>query len=113
MRLVRLVLVVVLVLIQVPLWFGEGGWLKVRERERKLVEQRKTNADLRARNAALEAEVRDLRDGTAAIEERARHELGMIKSDEIFVQVLDPKAKAEAASSPPADAAGAGVPIGP
>ncbi|HEU4622224.1 MAG TPA: cell division protein FtsB [Burkholderiaceae bacterium] len=89
MRLVAIVLALLAVGLQWPLWFGEGGWLKVWERERKLEAQRTVNTELRARNAALEGEVKDLRDGTAAIEERARFELGMVKGDEIFVQVLD------------------------
>ncbi|CAN5161726.1 hypothetical protein BH10PSE17_BH10PSE17_04320 [soil metagenome] len=79
-----------LALIQWPLWFGDGGWFKAWERERQLAAQRLAVDQLRSRNASLEAEVRDLRDGTAAIEERARSELGMIKSNEVFVQVLPP-----------------------
>jgi cell division protein FtsB len=89
MRWITPVITVLLVLIQYPLWLGEGGWLKVWEREKKLAIQQKTNEELRARNTAMEGEVRDLRTGTAAIEERARYELGMIKNDEIFVRVVE------------------------
>jgi cell division protein FtsB len=89
MRWITAVIAALLVLIQYPLWLGDGGWFKVWEREKKLAVQQKTNEELRARNAAMEGEVRDLRSGTAAIEERARYELGMIKNDEIFVQVVD------------------------
>ena len=89
MRWITVVIAALLVLIQYPLWLGDGGWFKVWEREKKLAAQQKTNEELRARNAAMEGEVRDLRNGTAAIEERARYELGMIKNDEIFVQVVE------------------------
>jgi cell division protein FtsB len=89
MRWITIVLAALLVLIQYPLWLGEGGWFKVWEREKKLAAQQKVNEELHTRNAAMEGEVRDLRTGTAAIEERARNELGMIKNDEIFVQVVE------------------------
>jgi cell division protein FtsB len=90
-KVLRFGLLLLLLLIQWPLWVGEGGWLKAWERERTLESQRRSNDGLKLRNLALEAEVRDLRDGTAAIEERARSELGMVKNEEVFVQVLDKK----------------------
>ncbi|MHB1359103.1 MAG: cell division protein FtsB [Rhodocyclaceae bacterium] len=80
------VLVVLLILLQYPLWFGKGGWLRVQELERQLAAQREVNQTLEARNAAHEAEVRDLKTGYEAIEERARHELGLVKEGEIFVR---------------------------
>ena len=89
MRWITVVIAALLLLIQYPLWLGDGGWFKVWEREKKLAAQQKNNEERRARNAAMEGEVRDLRNGTAAIEERARYELGMIKNDEIFVQVVE------------------------
>ena len=76
------------VAIQYPLWIGKGGWLKVWELDRQLVVQRDGTAKLKARNDALDAEVRDLKLGQEAIEERARQELGMIKRDEVFYQVV-------------------------
>lgn len=76
--------------LQYPLWFGKGGWLKVRELDRQLAAQRATNDTLKARNDALDAEVRDLKQGLDAIEERARTELGMIRQDEVFYQVVTP-----------------------
>ncbi|WAI82856.1 MULTISPECIES: cell division protein FtsB [Achromobacter] len=88
MRLLFLVLFVLVGLIQYPLWLGKGGWFKVWDLQRQVAEQRETNEGLRARNAALEAEVRDLEGGTGAIEERARGELGMMREGEVFVQVL-------------------------
>ena len=75
--------------LQYPLWFGKGGWLKVRELDRQVLAQEDANARLKARNDALDAEVRDLKQGFGAIEERARSELGMVKHDEIFFQILD------------------------
>jgi cell division protein FtsB len=82
-----LVLVVLIALLQYPLWLGKGGWLRVWDYDRQLQAQRETNQKLEQRNAALDAEVRDLKSGYEAIEERARYELGMIKEGEIFVQV--------------------------
>ena len=60
------------------------------ELDRQVEAQRETNTKLAARNAALDAEVRDLKQGYDAIEERARTELGMVKQDEVFFQVLQP-----------------------
>jgi len=89
MKTLSFVLVAVLLALQYPLWIGKGSWMKVRELDRSLAEQREANARLKARNDALDAEVRDLKQGTEAIEERARLELGMIKKDEIFYQVVE------------------------
>ena len=93
MRLLALVLVLLIAALQYPLWFGKGGWFRVWELDRQVKAQRDSNEKLRARNAALEAEVRDLKTGYDAIEERARNELGMIKQDEVFFQVLEPAAE--------------------
>ncbi|MBX3686757.1 MAG: cell division protein FtsB [Rhodocyclaceae bacterium] len=86
MRWPTIILTVLLVVLQYPLWFGKGGWLRVWEVDRQLQEQRAVNQQLEQRNAALEAEVRDLKTGLDAVEERARFELGLTKPDEIFVQ---------------------------
>ena len=77
-------------LIQNPLWFGKGGWLRVHDLARQVDVQRETNMKLAARNTSLNAEVLDLKQGYDAIEERARAELGMIKQDEVFFQLLQP-----------------------
>jgi cell division protein FtsB len=90
MRLVTVVLIVLLGLIQYPLWWGHGGWLRVQELERQLAAQQQKNADLKQRNDRLMGEVQDLEQGTDASEERARYELGMIKDSEIFVQFVAP-----------------------
>jgi cell division protein FtsB len=81
------VLVALIVLLQYPLWLGKGGWLRVWDMYRQLTEQREVNQKLEARNAGLDAEVRDLKTGFDAIEERARFELGLVKPGEVFVQV--------------------------
>lgn len=89
MRVLTLTLAALIVLIQYPLWLGKGSWLRVWEVDQQITAQRETNRRLQARNNALEAEVRDLKVGQEAIEERARSELGMIRQDEIFFQVLE------------------------
>lgn len=89
MRLLAIVLAALVVLIQYPLWLGKGGALRVWEMERQIEVQRESNSKLQVRNAALDAEVRDLKQGLEAVEERARSELGMIRKDEIFFQVLE------------------------
>jgi cell division protein FtsB len=81
------VLVALIVLLQYPLWLGKGGWLRVWDMDRQLTEQREVNQTLEVRNAGLDAEVRDLKTGFDAIEERARYELGLVKPGEVFVQV--------------------------
>jgi cell division protein FtsB len=88
MRFLTLTLVVLIAALQYPLWFGKGSWMRVWEIDRQVHEQRIANDKLRQRNAALEAEVRDLKNGYDAIEERARNELGMTKADEVFYEVL-------------------------
>ena len=89
MRAVTLILVVLLLLLQYPLWLGKGSWLKVWDLHRQLEAQQQANQQTQTRNAVLDAEVRDLKQGTAAVEERARSELGMIKHDETFFQTLE------------------------
>jgi cell division protein FtsB len=89
MRWLTFGLAALLVLIQYPLWIGKGGWLRVSDLEQQVKAQRESNAKLRVRNDAMSAEVKDLKTGTEAIEERARAELGMVKADEIFVQLID------------------------
>jgi cell division protein FtsB len=90
MRWLTAALVALLVVIQYPLWVGKGGWFRVAELAQQVRAQSDVNAKLGARNDALSADVKDLQTGTEAIEERARAELGMVKPDEIFVQVIDP-----------------------
>ena len=90
MRILGAVLVALIVLIQYPLWLGKGGWLKAWQLDGELEKAKAANARLDSRNAALAAEVRDLKQGTEAIEERARYELGLTRQDEVFFQYQDP-----------------------
>jgi cell division protein FtsB len=90
MKSLAAVLAGLIVVLQYPLWFGKGGWLRVRELDRQVASQQAVNAGLKARNDALDAEVRDLKQGLDAVEERARLELGMIRKDEVFYQVVSP-----------------------
>ena len=94
MRIVTLILFVILVLLQLKLWLGEGGFREVTRLETRVEDQRRLNEDLLQRNAELQAEVDDLRERLDAVEERARNELGLIKPNEQFYQVVPP---------PPAD----------
>src|SRR5689334_8990535 len=87
MRWLALIFVALILALQYPMWLGKGGWLQVRETDRQLAAQREVNSKLKARNSALDADVRDLKTGSEAIEERARSELGMIRSDEVFFQL--------------------------
>jgi cell division protein FtsB len=109
MRWAALVLAALLVAVQWPLWFGKGGWLRVWELQRAIVVQQEHNAGLVARNAVMAAEVRSLREGREAIEERARHELHMTRGDEVLFQFVRPGADRPAppsadAAAPPAPA---------
>ena len=98
MRALAIALGALIVLIQYPLWFGKGGWLRAWDVDRQVSAQKARNSELERRNAHLAAEVRDLKTGTEAIEERARQELGMVRPDETFYQYVQPPA-----ASKPAD----------
>ena len=87
MRILAYVLIALIVALQYPMWLGKGSWLQVREYDRQVERQRLANEKLKARNEALDADVRDLKTGSEAIEERARSELGMIKHDEVLFQL--------------------------
>ena len=92
MKILAGILASLILLLQYPLWLGKGGWLRAWEVDRQLAAQKAKNVQLEVRNAGLAAEVRDLKQGTEAIEERARYELGMVRGDEVFFQVVDDKA---------------------
>ena len=94
MRWLAIIFAVLIAALQYPMWLGKGGWLQVRAYDRQLAQQREANARLKARNDALDADVRDLKTGTEAIEERARQELGLVRPDEVFYQYNDSKAPA-------------------
>ncbi|MBM3351322.1 MAG: cell division protein FtsB [Betaproteobacteria bacterium] len=89
MKALTLIFVILIALLQYPLWLGKGSWLRVWDLNRQVTAQQEKNHLNKVRNDMLEAEVRDLKSGQAAIEERARSELGMIKQDEVFYQTVD------------------------
>ena len=103
MRWLSFALIALLVLLQYPLWIGKGGWVRVWDVDRQLQQQKATNHQLEVRNAGLDAEVRDLKQGYDAIEERARFDLGMIKQDEVFVQIPERTTEARSPEKTPAN----------
>jgi cell division protein FtsB len=80
--------------LQAKLWWGDGGWREAQQLRATVAEQKAENARLQQRNDALAAEVEDLKSGEAAVEERARSELGMVKPGETFYRVVEPHANA-------------------
>lgn len=103
MRWISVILVALLLLLQYPLWLGKGSWLKVWDIDRQLEAQKQVNRQTQTRNAVLDAEVRDLKQGTEAIEERARSELGMVKRDEVFFQIIGDHPPIVVSAVPPAN----------
>ena len=93
MKILAAVLALLALALQYPLWLGKGGWMRVWQLEQDLQKQKNGNAGLEVRNGGLAAEVTDLKTGTEAIEERARYELGMVRSDEVFFQIVEPRIK--------------------
>jgi cell division protein FtsB len=89
LKALTLIFVILIALLQYPLWLGKGSWLRVWNVNQQISEQKQKNATYKQRNETLNAEVRDLKQANAAIEELARSELGMIKEDEVFYQVID------------------------
>ncbi len=110
MRWLALVFVLLIAALQYPMWLGKGGWLSVRELSRQVEAQRAENAKLKERNGALDAEVRDLKTGSEAIEERARSELGMVRHDEVFFQLQDGGASGKDTAAP-SSTSQRGVPV--
>jgi cell division protein FtsB len=86
-RLVPIMLFVLLAIVQAQLWFGPGSLPHVSELRQELAQQKQANEEARRRMEQLSAEVNDLKEGLNMVEERARHDLGMVKSNEIFVQI--------------------------
>lgn len=89
MRWVTITLLLLTLALQYPLWLGSGSWHRVWDLNRQVAHQKSINVSLHNRNDTLEAEVRDLKTGDAAIEERARSELGMVKPGEVYYQVVN------------------------
>ena len=88
MKALTLILVVLLALLQYRLWLSHGNLQEVAQLERTRTEKIAENERMQERNLALAAEVQDLKQGLEAIEELARSEMGMIKSDETFFQIV-------------------------
>ncbi len=86
-RFLPAVLIALLLILQGQIWLGKGSVPTVIELENKIKEQNELNAKAKRINGQLSAEVNDLKEGLDAVEGRARHELGMVKSNEIFVQI--------------------------
>ena len=86
-RLIPAALLVLLLVLQGQLWFGRGSVPNVARLNEELVAQKRSNAQAEQANGRMEAEIRDLREGLEMVEEKARSELGMVKPNEIFVQV--------------------------
>ncbi len=89
MRWPALIFLILLSALQYPLWFGKGSWQEVHELETRLAAMKEANQKLEQRNADLAAEVKDLKNGYEAMEEKARFELNLVKPGEVFVQVPD------------------------
>ena len=89
MRPITITLAILLLVIQYPLWLGKGGWLRVFDLHRQLESVQEKNEKQKAKNAKLASEVQSLKEGTDAIEERARSELSMIRKGEVFIQLLN------------------------
>ncbi|MFM8333314.1 MAG: cell division protein FtsB [Candidatus Methylumidiphilus sp.] len=106
---ITVLLLVLIGLLQYRLWFGDGNVREFQRMNDRIAELHQEGARRRERNAALEAEVMDLKQGLDAVEERARQDMDMIKDGEVFVQVIDPQAEhddeAPAPKVPPKPAA--------
>lgn len=91
MRIIAVILSLLFLVLQYDLWIGEGSFRTVWRLNEDITEQKKENNKISQRNESLVAEVNDLKKGDAAIEERARNELGMIKKGETYIQVVTEK----------------------
>ena len=88
MRYIVYGLLALLIAIQYPLWIGKGGWLHVYQMDKEVQAQQQKNQELEKRNSKIAGDVNDLRQGTRAVEERARIEHGMVKENETMVQIV-------------------------
>ncbi len=91
MRIIAVILGLLFLVLQYDLWIGEGSLRTVWQLQEDIADQKKENTKISQRNESLLAEVYDLKKGDAAIEERARNELGMIKKGETYIQVVTEK----------------------
>ena len=95
MKIIALVLLVLLIWLQYKIWLQDGGIPEVVQLQEEVEEVKTEVQQLRERNSSLDAEVKDLKKGLDAIEERARSEMGMIKEGEIYYQVIEPDSDAQ------------------
>ena len=91
LRILTVLLLLVMMMLQYRLWVGEGSLAEVHALQKEIALQKNELGKMRQRNLALQSEVSDLKQGLEAIEERARSELGMIRKDEVFYQVIEPR----------------------
>ncbi|SEN02358.1 cell division protein FtsB [Nitrosomonas marina] len=89
MKYLAAALLSLIIMLQYPLWFGKAGWLNVQQLKQNVAAAHDRNIELQDRNAILYAEINDLKQGTDAIEERARSDLGMVKENEVFFQIIE------------------------
>lgn len=107
MRWVTVLLVGLLLLLQWPLWFGERGWFAVQRLQNQLAQQNQANLRAQQDNDRLAAEVHDLKTGLGGVQDQARREMGMVKPDEIFVQIVPPARSSSQAAGTPSKVASA------
>jgi cell division protein FtsB len=88
-KIILYLLIGILLGLQYPLWLGDGGVLALWKLRQEIAAQKLENSGLKERNLALEAEVRDLKEGYEALEERARAELGMVRRGETLYQIIE------------------------
>lgn len=91
MKIIAFVLLFLLIWLQYKIWLQDGGIPEVIQIQQEVEEVKTEVQQLQERNSSLDAEVKDLKKGLDAIEERARSEMGMIKQDEVYYQVIEPK----------------------
>ncbi|WP_321527767.1 MULTISPECIES: cell division protein FtsB [Sedimenticola] len=91
LRILMLLLFAMLVVLQYRLWVGEGSLAELHLLKQDIAQQKDELQQMRRRNQALQAEVKDLKKGLEAIEERARNDLGMIREGETFYQIIEPR----------------------
>ena len=105
MKILATALAIALIVLQYRIWVSDDGMRGVTRLQHAVAAQQKLNATLTERNSRLAAEVQDLKSGTAAIEERARSDLGMIGPNETFYQVVEPAPAATSSTAPTSEAA--------
>jgi len=89
MRAMVVLLFLAVIFLQYQYWFGDAGQVEVRALQEQIVQQQQVNQELGQRNQQLYAEVEDLKQGLAAVEEHARSDLGMVKPNETFYQLVE------------------------